>query len=682
MSEPDPGKYAQLRLAFIGVAMAAALFALGRRLHTIQVVESRAYETSLQKQSVRRVLLPAPRGRIFDRDGVCLADNRPSYCIAFFVEELRRPGKWGNTIDAVDEKVNALSLALGLPRQITRDDIAKHVYKQLPLPLLAWQDVDERTLAKFSEMITPDSGMDVYVQPERIYPLGRAAAHLLGYVGRDKPVAATNEVAHYNIMGMKGRSGVELAKNGVLAGEPGGKLITVDVSGYRHSETNRPAIPGRDIALTVSARLQEVVERAVGNRRASVVAVDPRNGDILALASEPAFDPNEMSPVVTPALWKKLMEDPDTPLVNRAITGVYPPGSTFKPAVALAALDHGVSPGFPVDCNGVFTLGKMKLRCAARYGHGPGITMRKGIEVSCNPYFCTLGVHAGIDAVRGYAERLGFGRRTGIGLGGEATGLLPDDAWKRRVKRDGWRPGDTANLAIGQGYLLVTPLQLAMYAAVLANCGTLFRPRLYADDPVSVAAKLDIPASHLNVVRGGMYDVVNAPNGGGRRAKVHGVSVAAKTGTAEYGPRSNRRKHTWMIAFAPYEAPTIAVAVLVEDGESGGLTAAPVVAAVLREYFGVTEIDEVEDDGRSEYDQPDPEPPAPAEGQAPAGDGGAAAGESGPGPEAARPFGQISEAARILQSAEILQSDAVRRAARGGGVEQSATGETGGRDED
>ncbi len=607
MSERDTEKTgAMWRLAFVALVIVVCLSAIACRLHSIQVVSTSAYRSSQQKQSVRRVLMPAVRGKIFDRDGVCLADNRPSYCIAIYVEELRRPGKWENTINAVDKKVDDLSLKLNIPRQITRDDIARHIRRQLPLPLLAWQDVDAATLARFSELVTPTSGMDVYVEPERLYPLGKAAGHLLGYVGRDKPDAVTNEVFHYNIMGMKGRSGVEQARNDALSGFAGGKLITVDVSGYRHSETNRPPIPGKDIHLTVSSRLQSLIERELGNRRAAVVAVDPNNGDILALASEPSYDPNEMSPRVTAKLWKELQNDPNRPLFNRALTGTYPPGSTFKPAVALAALKADVSPGYSVDCTGVYTLGGMKLRCAARQGHGPGITMRKAIEHSCNPYFCTLGVAIGYDAVRDEARAMGFGTRTGIGLFGEAAGLLPTDEWKRRTQKAGWRGGDTANISIGQGYLLVTPLQLAMFASVLANGGTLYKPRLYKDEPVSISSELNIPAQDLAVVRGGMFDVVNAERGGGRHARVKGIEIAAKTGTAEYGPRSNRKKYTWMIAFAPYDKPSIAVAVLVEDGESGGLTAAPIVSKVIAEYFNVKEKVEIEHEGVSEYHYEEP----------------------------------------------------------------------------
>ncbi|MBR0056404.1 MAG: hypothetical protein IJP66_03670, partial [Kiritimatiellae bacterium] len=258
------------RLLILALLTIASLGLLASRLHTLQVKESGDYASSQVRQSVRRVLLPAPRGRIFDRNGEILADNRPSYCIAVYIEELRKPGPWSNTVNAVEARLDHISTALGIPRQISRADIRRHISRRLPLPLLAWQDLDDRSLARFAEEFANDPGMDIYVQPERIYPHGAIAAHILGYVGRDKP-AETNEVFHYNVLGMKGRAGIEASMDAVLAGEPGGKLITVDVSGYRHGETiSRPSKPGRDIRLTIDAGDGAVEERAVlvGHQRA------------------------------------------------------------------------------------------------------------------------------------------------------------------------------------------------------------------------------------------------------------------------------------------------------------------------------------------------------------------------------------------------------------------------------
>ncbi len=619
------------RLLILALLTVASLGLLASRLHTLQVRESGDYASSLVRQSVRRVLLPAPRGRIFDRNGVVLADNRPSYCIAVYVEELRKPGPWSNTVNAVEARLDEISAELGIPRQISRADIRRHISRRLPLPLLAWQDVDDRTLARFAEEFANNPGMDIYVQPERIYPNGSLASHVLGYVGREKPTE-TNELFHYNVLGMKGRAGIEASMDAVLAGTPGGKLITVDVSGYRHGESiSRPSRPGRDIHLTIDAGLQAKLEHLIGDRRGAAVAVDPRNGDILALASEPAFDPNALSPSVPPALWRALMADKDRPLLNRAISGAYPPGSVFKPCVALAALEAGVSPNVSYSCNGVFTLGNMHLRCSSTYGHGENLSLRYAIEQSCNPFFCSLGTHIGIETIDAFAAKMGFGRRTGIPLDGEREGLLPTPEWKSRVRHDGWRAGDTANLSIGQGLLLATPLQVAMYAAALANGGTLLPPRLVAEEGEIGDRRWEIgdrrysnasntPPTHqpndatmqrrndatdkpsnrqtvkpsnpssdnaFRIVRGGMYDVVNAPRGTGRRAKVPGLEVAAKTGTAEYGSRSNRRKHTWMIAFAPFDNPTIALAIVIEDGDSGGRTVAPLIRSALAYWFGL-----------------------------------------------------------------------------------------------
>jgi penicillin-binding protein 2 len=592
MAGSGPNLPARWRLAVIGLVILAAFAALASRLHRVQVVESRTFADRAVRQSVRRVLLPATRGRIFDRSGVCLADIRPNYCLAFYIEELRRPGPWSHTIDAVDEEIDRLARVIGRPRETTRDDIATHVRKRLPMPFLAWEGIDYRSLARFAEHVEPSfPGVDIHVQSERVYPHGSLAAHLLGYVGRDKP-AITNFAPHFYVPDLRGRAGIEATCDDILAGQPGSTLLRVDAAGYKHDvwET-RPPLAGRDVTLTIDASLQATGERLLAGRRGAIVAVDPRNGEVLALVSMPGFDLNAMSPAPSAAYWKKLNSDPDTPLLNRAIGGVYPPGSTFKPCVALAAATCGISPGLAYDCTGSFTLGAARLHCWNRSGHGE-ISLRKAIEQSCNPYFCHLGILAGWPAVYDAAAALGFGERTGIPLPGERAGLLPDDAWKRKARRDAWRSGDTANASVGQGALLATPLQLAVYAGVLANGGTLRPPRLLLGPPDAVDNPLPVrslswPGETMETVRNGMYDVVNAPYGTGRLAKVPGVAVAGKTGTAEYGPRANRRKHAWMIAFAPFEAPEIALAVLVEDGDSGGKTAAPIVRAMIAAHFGI-----------------------------------------------------------------------------------------------
>ena len=586
----DLGHLPRWRLLCIALLMLAGFLTLGFRLHRIQVRHAPLYTGEQRRQSIRRVLLPAPRGRIFDRHGACLADNRPEYCIAVYLEELRRPGRWSNTVNAVDAEIDRMSAVLGIPRQITRDDIEQHVYKRLPLPLLAWQGIDARTLARFAENAADTPGFDIHVQAQRRYPHGTLAAHLLGYVGRDRPVI-TNEVFHYDIMGMRGRAGLEQAADARLAGTPGGQLITVNVTGYKHSTTNRAAVAGEDLRLALDLALQKELERLLSGLRAAGVILDPRNGDILAMASQPAFDPNEMSPSISHESWRRLQADTGRPLLNRAISGVYPPGSIFKPVVALAALARGVSPEATITCNGVYPIAD--IHCWQRAGHG-ALPLRKALEQSCNPFFCMLGVQVGLESIRDMSLQFGLGTRTGIGIAGELPGLVPSDAWKRRRRRDAWRTGDTANLSIGQGALLVTPLQMAVYAAALANGGRVLRPRLILDPAHpegECRQRVNLPAGGFETVRLGLHDVIHAEHGTGKRAAVAGLAMAGKTGTAEYGPRGQGRKHTWMLAFAPFDAPCVALAILVEDGESGGLTVAPIVRQLMQFIFRLAPSD-------------------------------------------------------------------------------------------
>jgi penicillin-binding protein 2 len=585
----EPKPLPRWRVAFLGVLFAAGLSLLGCRLYRVQVARSEDYAQRQVRQSVRRVLLPAPRGRILDRQGRVLADNRPDYCIAVYVEELRQPGRWSNTVNAVDAELDRLAAVLRRPRTCTREDIANHVSRSLPLPLVAWEHADDATLARLAESREPFPGVDVFVRPERTYPQGRLAAHLLGFVGRGEPAGAGGaDDFQYRLPGMRGRGGVEREYDDLLCGLPGGRLIRVDAAGYRHDEwVGRQPVPGRDLTLTLDARVQAEMEIALAGVRGAGVVLDPRNGDVLALASLPAFDPNALSPAPAPAAWRALLADPARPLFNRAIAGGYPPGSTFKPFVALAALAAGgVPPARAYDCRGAYQLGSLRIHCSHESGHGV-CDLRRGLEVSCNVYFCSLGHDLGYDPIALIARQAGFGRRTGIDLPGEGGGLLPSPAWKRSHGGEGWSAGDTCNTAIGQGLLLVSPLQMAVAGAALANGGRVLRPRLVRGDRAEgdVVGRAEWPADALAVVRDGMLDVVSGEEGTGRRARVAGVAVAAKTGTAEHGPAGRRRKYGWMVAFAPVEAPRVTVAMVVEDAETGGATVGPRLQRVLLAVF-------------------------------------------------------------------------------------------------
>jgi penicillin-binding protein 2 len=591
--------FANWRILLLGCGVLAGFCVLAVRLYHLQVEQSGTLEQRQMRQSVRRVLLPAPRGRLLDRRGRLLADNQPNYCLALYLEELRRPGRWSNTVNAVECELDELAALLQLPRNCSRARIEAHIRQALPLPLLVWEHLDDTALARLAESRRPFPGTDVFVQPERLYPFGRMAAHLLGSVGRSGFDSRANaEEFHYHLPGLRGRSGLEKEYDDQLRGIPGGQLIRVNAVGYRHDDwIARQPVAGRDLTLTMDSQIQLSLENALAGVRGAGVVLDCRHGDILAMASIPAYDLNAMTPAPAPELWRALMEDPDRPLFNRAITGCYPPGSTFKPFVALAALTQG---NLPADttfhCDGSFELGNRVIHCAFGERHGD-VDMRKAIEVSCNIYFCNLAQKMGYGPILAIGEQIGLGRRTGLVLGGEAPGLLPSTDWKQEVRQENWAMGDTCNIAIGQGNLLVSPLQMAVATAALANGGSVLRPRLVqgGQEAGEVVSRAPWSAAAVELVKAGMQDVVSGEEGTGRRARVAGVAIAAKTGTAEYRVGNQPKKYGWMISFAPADDPRVVVVMVVEEAQTGGVTVGPRLQRVLLTIFA----DEISTGGKA-----------------------------------------------------------------------------------
>jgi penicillin-binding protein 2 len=582
MSERDRSKIERIRIRLVLLAMLGAFVFLGVSLWRIQVLNTSQYRSSLDRQSMRRVRLPGIRGRIFDRNGVCLAANRPRYCLAIYTEELRQPGKWTHTIDKVEEVISELSVVLGELPQVSRKDITQHINRRLPLPFLAWHGLDEVALARLAEHKQSFRGVDIYVEPMRVYPHGTLATHVIGYVGRADPVKDSENPYHYYLPEMVGKEGMERAMDSVLRGKSGGCLIRVDASGFKYNETGeRESVAGSDVHLTLDLKIQEVAERVLGGRPAAAVVLDVRNGNVLALASSPTYNVESIKSLKS---WQKILEDPDRPLLNRAIRGRYPPGSTFKPLIAITGLQNkSITPDTILNCPGYYMIGNRKIKCWSRRGHGH-LKLRKAIEQSCNPFFCNLGILSGYKNIYHMADSVGFGHRTGIELLGEKAGLLPDDEWKRRVMHEGWRAGDTCNVSIGQGYLLVTPLQMAVFASALANGGYIYRPRLVDNGSPGgdLINRMAWSQKTMGIVRGGMYDVVQAPHGTGKRVKLAGVAMGAKTGTAQYG---HGKHYAWMILFAPFDSPRYAIAIVVEDAVSGGITVAPRMKELIHEIL-------------------------------------------------------------------------------------------------
>lgn len=588
LHEPKP--LSNWRIALLGLIFLAGLGVLGARLYRLQVVQSGAFEQRQVRQSVRRVLLPSPRGRILDSHGRLLADNQPNYCLAVYIEELRRPGRWSNTVDAVVVELNHLATVLQLPRVCPRRRIEEHIFRSLPLPLIVWDHLDDTTLARFVESRRSFPGVDVFVQSDRSYPFGRLAAHVLGRVGSDTNLAkeARDGDYQYNLPGLKGIGGLEQEYNDRLCGLPGGQHIRVDASGYRRAEwmACQPK-PGKDQSLTIDCEIQMSLDHVLSGVRGAGVVLDPRNGNILAMSSSPAFDPNTLSPAPSREVWQELQNNPDRPQINRAISGCYPPGSIFKPFVALAAQIQGDrSPATTYICDGTFQLGNRIIHCAHGERHGT-VDMRKAIEVSCNVYFCNLAREIGYEAIWTVAQQAGFGRRTGIDLPGEIVGRLPSGQKNQDREQETWSVGDTCNVAIGQGSLLVSPLQMAVATAALANGGRVLRPRLLRGGAPEgeLVSRTGWPAAAIALVQEGMQDVVSGVDGTGHRARIAGIHVAAKTGTAEYREGGAPKKYGWMISFAPVEAPRVVVVMVVEEAQTGGLTVGPRLQRVLLTIF-------------------------------------------------------------------------------------------------
>ncbi len=605
------------------VLVLAALFifgelVLGISLFRLQVLNVADFKEEQTIQATRRVRVPGMRGRILDRRGRVLAECRPSRCIRCYPEHFLRRGAVSNTVTAVDAALDRLAATLKRPRPLTARQIARHIRTASAVPLTVWRDLDEATFARFCERAHDFPGFEDFIDAERFYPHGELAAHVLGFTGRGDPENAGEDPVYYSEKELRGRAGVEGFYNSYLASVSGERRVFVDARGFSISKANRALISaettdgdiatvdGLDLGLTLDLDIQRAVERELRGVTGAAVVLDPRTGAVLALASAPTFNPNDCVPRLTSAVYASLTNAPAKRGQNRAISEAYAPGSTFKPVTALAGLATAWMPEDEYDCQGVYRLGDLRLHCWDRYGHGP-VNMRTSLEQSCNTFFCNLGTAVGSNAVITAARAFGLGRKTGIDLSGEVPGVVPDDAWKRRWYGDPWYPGDTCQMCIGQGMLLVTPLQMAVVAAALANGGKVYRPFLHAR-PAGARAPdprwtLDYSRESFELVRQGMKDVVDTGTGrsilvrtepsltGGRwRRHRLNVDCAGKTGTAEIGRGAAKRKNTWIIAFAPFEHPTVALAMIVERGESGGKTVAPRVHNVLAAIFGETEI--------------------------------------------------------------------------------------------
>jgi len=599
----------------IAAAVVVALLTLVLlfRLVWLQWVRNDYYTDLAQGNRVRIEPQPAPRGIIYDRHGVIVAENKPAYQLELIPEEV--PDLEGTLRGLANVGVIAADDIDDLRRTVR----SRRPFDSVPIRLF----LDEEDMARFAVNRFDFPGVDIRTRLARSYPYGELAVHALGYVGTisEKDLERIDR-EQYAGTSTIGKVGVEAAFEDALRGRNGRREIMVNARGRSVDKAGGleaalaaiPGTPGTDLMLTLDLEVQRVAEDAVRDQRAAIVALDPNNGDVIALVSRPGFDPNAFARGLTRPEFRALNENPDQPLFNRALRGTYPPGSTIKPVVALAGLTYGVTtPLEPHYCAGFFSLpgSRHRFRDWRPRGHG-AVDLRSAIAQSCDTYFYDVANRIGVRRLHDFMAEFGLGEVTGIDIGGEKAGILPSPEWKQRTFRKRaeqvWFPGETVIFGIGQGYMTSTPLQLAHMTAVLATRGRNFRPRLVRAlrDPATRRVT-EIPPTPLPPPEAGksedwerVIDGMLAVMEGGtasRSAAGAPYRIAGKTGTAQVfsvaqNARYNEaaiaerlRDHAWFVAFAPAEAPKIAIAVIVENGRSGSGTAAPIARTVMDAYL-------------------------------------------------------------------------------------------------
>jgi penicillin-binding protein 2 len=589
------------RLGFAVVVMALLLAALVWRYFDLQISRHGDFVTLAERNRIHVRAIPPPRGLIFDRNGVLLADNRPGFNLSIVVE---RAGNLDALISALDDLLDLGDSEIRRFRELVA---RRRPYESVPLRYNL-SELEQSVIAVNEYHL---DGVEISAQLVRFYPRGEPFAHVLGYVGRinERELKALDTKSYSGVY-LIGKTGLERFYERDLLGRPGAEYVETNARGRVMRVLDRvPPVAGANLRLHLDSRLQEAAYQALAGARGAVVAIDTRTGGVLAMASAPSFDPNPFVTGISTVAYKRLVESPDRPLIDRAARGLYPPGSTVKPVFGLAALDSGgATPGFRMYDPGVFRLDNSThdYRDWKRGGHGM-VTLYDAIVQSCDTFFYTVGTRMGIDRLHHYATAFGFGAPTGIDLPNEAGGNMPSRDWKRGVRGVAWYPGDTVNTSIGQGFMTATPLQLAVAAARIATRGEVRSPRLgrtLGQSPVTnpVAAQpIVAAAAHWDQVIDAMRGVVQDRRGTANRALAAmgpmSYSMAGKTGTAQvvgikqnakYDPRllaKSQLDHALFIAFAPVEQPRIAVGVLVENGEHGSSTAAPVARQVIDAFM-------------------------------------------------------------------------------------------------
>src|SRR5881296_508080 len=628
----------RLRIQFLALLMLTGMGALGLRLWWIQVAHGAEWTAQLRGSSQATVRIPSVRGEIKDRNGLALVQNRASYEVDFYLPEMvkgyrerfgspplteyratingmpkdmKEPDIIKIVNDGIIPRLNDLDLA----RDYNSNRLQRHYRNDTEVPFSYIKDIDFKTMAKFSEHDVGLPGVDIAIKPVRSYIYGGLAAHLLGYVGQPDDTNKEDAKKFTFYQGdVDGKSNIEKSMDEFLRGKPGVRYLRRNAKGTIDGVLREdPPKQGANVFLTLDARVQAIAEealRVVG--RGAAVVVDPNNGNVLAMASVPSFDPNTFIPSIKAKDWKALQKDEADPLVNRAISAL-PPGSTFKLITSLAGLRKNLA-NARYNCGGGVSYGDHFFQCwvaEKHYTHGT-LGLVDAIKVSCDSYFYQYGNAAGIQSIDAVGKMLGIGEESGLRLSGEQTGNMPGPEWMQiHHPQERWSQAQTANVSIGQGYTLVSPLQLAMAYATIANGGVCYYPRLVdkvlkqdgspvldeqgnpAAPPSRVRSDLrqEISPDKLELVRKGLWKVVNEDGGTGGRARLKEWVVAGKTGTAQASVRGHKDTTAWFACFAPFEHPKYVVAVMVQGGEHGGSVAGPVADRILERALAMDKGD-------------------------------------------------------------------------------------------
>jgi penicillin-binding protein 2 len=587
------------RIAALTAMMIAVFGFIAVRLYYLQVLHHQDMAELADRNRIRIRRVPAPRGLVFDRNHRPLVDTKPSFDAMIVPED---SNNLSETIAKLEKYTDSDHAA---DRIAEAEESGRPPYEPIKVAeRLEWQQV---VALEAHQLELP--GVSLEITPGRHYLYGQLAAHLLGYVGE----VTKNDLqakADYHMGDQIGKFGLERGWEDFLRGDSGGQEIEVDAVGRRLRVLKEiPDKPGASVVLTIDLNVQQAAEQAMAGKNGAFVAIDPNNGDILAMVSHPAFDPDLFGGAVKASAWKELITDPNHPLQNRVIQGIYPPGSTFKIVDSVAGLEEGtLQPATAYNCPGGLWFGGREYHCWRHQGHGT-VALHDAIVRSCDVYFYDVGQKLGVDRIAKWANKMGLGIKSGIDLDHENPGTIPSSAWKQKRYHERWYPAETLSVAIGQGYVATTPLQMAQVAAIVANGGTRYRPQFVKavealdgsvakSYPPIVETRIAINPAALETVKDAMADVVNGAGGTAHKAHLDEVTVCGKTGTAQViggapaaeGETDDKtpdqfRDHAWFIAFAPKEHAQIAVACIIEHGGHGGSASAPIVHDVMQRFF-------------------------------------------------------------------------------------------------